>query len=127
MVKARREINHMNITANRSRIELIIGSVATIVSGWMCVYASLSAPELYPYDFGDNASRHTITDIALSSYIWSPILLTVVLLVFLRTVTRKPENRKVFGALVFVNFAVLLFVTAGFLAPFLGALGMMQQ
>ena len=119
MVKARREINHMNLTANRSRIELIIGSVATIVTGAMCCYASVAFVPIYEALYGADTGFPLITRIALVAKIWSPILLGVALVVFLRRVARPPQTRTPLAVLVALNLLVTLLVGYGFFEPLL--------
>ena len=107
----------MNLTANRSRIELIIGAVATIVTGTMCCYASVAFVSIYEAMYGANAEFPLVTRIALAAKIWSPILLGVALVVFLRRLTRPAQTRTPLAVLMALNLLVTLVVGYGFFAP----------
>ena len=121
MVKARGEINNMNLTANRSRIELIIGSVATIVTGAMCGFGSVVFGKFNARMYGADAEFALVTRIALTAHLWCPILLGGALVVFLRFLIRQPENRKPFGVLMALNLFVTLVSGYGFFEPMLRA------
>ena len=109
----------MKLTATRSHFEFIIGTAATLLTGWMCVYASIAFRSIYDGMYGMDAEFALVTRIALAAKLWCPILLGVALVVFLRLVVRQPENRKPFGAIMALNFLVMVFVSYGFYEPWL--------
>ncbi len=119
MVKARGINKNMNVTANRARIELIFGSVATLLTAGMCTYASVAFRTIYDDMYGAEETFALVTRIALTAYVWCPILLGGALAVFIRLGTRPPERRKPFGALMALNLLVTLFAGYGFFEPLL--------
>ena len=107
----------MKLTVTRTHIELIIGSVATFVTGAICVYASVAFVSIYEDFYGTNTVFPLVTRIALAGKIWCPILLGVALIVFLRQAPRPPHTRAPLAALMAINLLTLIFVSYGFFAP----------
>lgn len=107
----------MNLKTNRPQIELIIGTAFTILVGALCCYMSVKFVSIYEAFFSADMEFPLVTRIALAAKIWSPILLGVALVVFLRRVTRPPQTRKPLATLIALNLLVLLFVSYGLFAP----------
>ncbi len=107
----------MNLKTTRPQSELIIGSGATIITGAMCYIASVKFVSIYDGFYGADMEFPLVTRIALAAKIWSPILLGVALVFFLRRVTRPPQTRKPLATLIALNLLVMLFVGYGLFAP----------
>ena len=107
----------MKLTATRTHIELISGSVATILTGAMCCYTSVAIVSIYEAMFGADMEFPLVTRIALASKIWCPILLVGALVVFARRVTRPPQTRTPLATILAFNLLVTLFVGYGLFAP----------
>jgi hypothetical protein len=82
----------MKLTVARSHFELILGSVATIVTGAMCVYASVAFRSIFAELYGAEETFEVITKIALAAKLWCPILLGIALAIFVRRVIRPPQT-----------------------------------
>ena len=111
-------LNRTGNTMTRSHIELILGSLATIVTGAMCVYASVAFRSIYEGLYGSEETFELITKIALAAKLWCPILLGIALIVFARRVTQPPQTSTALASLIALNLLVTLVVGYGFLTPF---------
>lgn len=110
---------NMKLTVTRSHIELIVGTVATLLTGWLCVYASGAFRSIYAEMYGRDAAFALVTRIALAAHLWCPILLGAGLIAFVGLAIRDQENRKPFGALMALNLFVTLLTSYGFFEPLL--------
>lgn len=118
MVKARSRIAKMKPAITRPHIELIAGSVVTILTGAMCCYGSVEFRSRYEMMYGAGAEFALVTRVALAAKVWCPVFLGVALAVFARRVLRPPQTRTALAALIGLNLLCTVVVGYGFVAPF---------
>jgi hypothetical protein len=107
----------MKPAITRTHAEIIIGSVATIFTGAMCCYGSVTFRSIYAYMYGDEKTFELLTRIAFAAKLWCPVLLGIGLAIFVRRVMRAPQTRVALASLFAMNLLCTLFVVYGLVAP----------
>ncbi len=95
----------------------VIAYVLTVATTGTVIYGSFPLRDVFATLYGENPDLPFITSMALTAYIWAPIILGLAVIAFHRTAKRMPESKRPYIVLLCLEMIIVGLVFYGTISP----------